>query len=1380
VTPLFQPNQLHPHNPHLYHPNQGAKVQPTGQHTKTPHTATGLFALLRGLIRAGGSGAPPRLTNRTGDGKIRLGNLLIVKQLDYCLGKLICHRLGFALSAALLTLSFGVTTAEAAVTHKYEPVPSKEITAGVPSGTKVGPEPALTGLLTGVQAMAADSGHLYVAEKVEGTATFRTDAFNGVTGAFELQFEQVPGLPQPDQGVAVAHASHDVYVAGSEGIAVFSEAGVLRGIWRAAGLGGGGVAVDNNLSSFEDWAAGDVYAPNQPEHAVDLFKPGIKGAKGVEEAPEAAGPPLTGTCPSTGKTVGGTECAAGVEEVPFASPLAVAVSQSTGEVLVLDQREREGGGLVDVVDVFKPVKPLALGEFVFVRQLTGTPNGGAWESPGGSPVLHGVAAGAGGDIYVSEGTRVDQFNAEGVYQGRLSETPAGPFPGHVAGVAVDQASGGVYVGTSLSEGNTTKGAVDVFGRDLVIPDVTTEPVSGFQIELETHTWAATLNGTVNPIEGAGAATCEFEWGLSLSYGEHAPCSAGVPEGAVPVEVHSEQVTKLQPDTTYDYRLDATNEADKATTIGECPLDCASFTTPGPGIQSESASAVASTSVTLEASIDPHEEPAAPLVHPTAYFFEYGETAAYGKVSPTVTIGPGESTVAVAPHVQGLAPGKEYHYRVVAVSEVAVKTGEVKSEKFDGPDHTFTTQSPGGAFSLLDGRQWELVSPPDKHGALIEQIGTKGEGLIQASVDGTAVTYTADAPTEGGVQGYDNKVQVFSTRGGGGWSTRDIVIPHENATGFAFGEGVGSEYRFFSEDLSLGIVQPFGGFSPAVSPEASEQTAYLRSDYTGGSVCVEGCYRPLLTSRPPNADVTSGLPFSTRGECPSEEHNEPTSVLCGPRVYGATPDASHMVLSSHVALTTEPGDEGGLYEWTASLPPSQRLSLVSRLPNGEDAGFGTILGHHPLAGARIARHAVSAGGGRVFFTVAGGLFMRDVLRGETIEIGGAGAAFEDANAEGSRVFFSGQECEVKLNKEPTPKLECEVVAKDGPVLGASEDGTSVYFESGAVLTGSEVNGHGETAQSGQPNLYVSRGGTTKLIAVLSPDDSSDWNEDEGTGLEELTSRVSPDGGWLAFLSDRSLTGYDTRDAHTGLPDEEVYLYSAVSGAVVCASCDPSGARPEGPSSVPGWTGPDEELALYQSRYLSDRGRVFFNSDDALVPLDVNGAEDVYSFEPLGVGGCTSASSSGSVLFTAAAGGCVGLISSGSSPEASTFLDASESGGDVFFLTTSKLSPRDLDTSRDVYDAHECSAVSPCLPQGVVQPPACTTADSCRSAPAPQPEVFGSPSSATFSGAGNLAASPSKVTKKTVKCSRGKRLSRKRCVKRKKTTKARKAGHDRGVE
>ena len=170
-----------------------------------------------------------------------------------------------------------------------------------------------------------------------------------------------------------------------------------------------------------------------------------------------------------------------------------------------------------------------------------------------------------------------------------------------------------------------------------------------------------------------------------------------------------------------------------------------------------------------------------------------------------------------------------------------------------------------------------------------------------------------------------------------------------------------------------------------------------------------------------------------------------------------------------------------------------------------------------------------------------------------------------------------------------------------------------------------------------------------------------------------------------------------------------------------------------ASVPAWTGP-----FYASRDVSNEGRVFFDSAEAIVPQDTNGREDVYEYEPEGVGNCTRAE------------GCVSLISSGTSGEESAFLDASakgpggQEGEDVFFLTASRLVPQDLDSAFDVYDAHVCSASAPCLSAPVSSPP-CTSGDSCKAAPSPQPAIFGAPPSATFNGAGDVVPVPAATVK-----------------------------------
>jgi hypothetical protein len=368
------------------------------------------------------------------------------------------------------------------------------------------------------------------------------------------------------------------------------------------------------------------------------------------------------------------------------------------------------------------------------------------------------------------------------------------------------------------------------------------------------------------------------------------------------------------------------------------------------------------------------------------------------------------------------------------------------------------------------------------------------------------------------------------------------------------------------------------------------------------------------------------------------------------------------------------------------------------------------------------------------------------------------------------------------------------ASVGGVVGASEDGSYIYFAAGGVLGDGAEHG----AKSGGDNLYVVHyDAATKAwmppVFIAAGAEISATNSE--SDLKSMTSRVSPNGRFLAFMSSASLTGYENRDANSRVPDEEVYLYDASTGRLVCASCNPTGARPVGvlegngfdeklvdyaqnwagrwvAANIPGWDTKTLTKALYQPRYLSDSGRLFFNSSDALVPADVNGQEDVYEYEPAGVGGCQvpGYGQSASVVYSENAGGCIGLISAGTSAEESAFMDASETGGDVFFMTLSRLVPQDYDTSIDIYDAHECTASAPCAPALPLTPPPCTTGDACKPAPTPQPMLFGAPASATFSGAGNVvpepAVPPKKTTqKRTARCAKGRVRSHGDCVRRK---------------
>jgi WD40-like Beta Propeller Repeat len=1243
-------------------------------------------------------------------------------------------------------LASGCVSARAALTHAY----LSQITE-VPAGSGA----PLPGLLFGLGPMTVDSGHLWAADFAG--AAIHVNEFDAATGGFVAQLPQVSpasGLEDVGLGVAVAHGN--VYlgaikrVAGeAEGrLGVFSEAGVLQATWTGAatpagsfGLAGvADVAVDRSVGGL---AAGSVYVDDARQKVVDVFKP-----EGVGKEPPVVEPSaghvvqLTGTCP-----VEGTACAP-LEIIPFNDPSHVSVDDSTGHVLVLDSIQEEIEGSVverNVVDVFEPE---VLGGYVFLRQI---------KLPLGLNAKNLGVDGGNGEVYVAAEGEVDQFSSTGVLLGRITGegTPGGDLRVPQS-VAVDPVSHHVFIGDyRISVAPPQPSAIDVFGPDLVIPDVTTGPAASVTPR------SAILTGTVK-LDKEGEASCRFVWGTSREFGQP-PVSCSAPateeEGAVQAILSLATGSELEPDTTYYYRLQATNK--NGLNPGEAAQD-QQFTTAGPGIHEEAVSDVAATSATFTARVNPHNAP-------TTSYFQYGTTGAYGTnvpVAPGLSLGSGEGDVEASPqHVQGLEGDTVYHYRVVAISELAPG----RFEEFDGPDQTFTTQQSGGVAGLPDGRSWELVTPPEKKGALFFPI--QEGGIIQASSDGSAIADLASQPTESEPQGSPPKgVSVLSTRGVAGWSSQDISPPHDKSTDVVLGEGV--EYRFFSEDLSNGIVDPFGrsgSFTP-LSPQATEATPYLRTDFLNGDVsahCQSSCFTPLVTA----GNTPPGTVF---GGCPDEvdekgNHLESEGLFCGPIPIVATPDLSHVVLRVRGL---------GIVEWADG-----KLT-----PTGGVFPFGVF----PSTTSQSARHAISDDGSRIVGVSESGsnkgLFLRDMLEGETIRLdlpqGGTGGgsqepAYMTASNDDSRIFFLDKEhltaessasgldlYEYDLHAPLGSRLtdltvdkHANEVANVARVVGASEDGSYVYFAAEGALAPGAVHGAcgGNNPSPGDTktcNLYVRHAGVTRLVAALSIEDYPDW----GPLLPELPVRVSPNGRWLAFMSNRSLTGYDMRDAISGRADEEVYLYDATGNKLVCASCNPSGARPVGveghpgllvdgsntwsggawlAANVPGWTGLDISTSRYQSRYLSDSGRLFFDSNDALVPRDVNGTEDVYVYEPVGVPALSPYEcGSGSAAFSVRSGGCVGLISSGASAEESAFLDANVTGGDVFFLTASKLVSQDFDTALDVYDAHECSAGAPCFARAPVSPPVCSTGDSCKAAPSPQPPVFGSPSSATFSGAGNV--------------------------------------------
>jgi hypothetical protein len=650
----------------------------------------------------------------------------------------------------------------------------------------------------------------------------------------------------------------------------------------------------------------------------------------------------------------------------------------------------------------------------------------------------------------------------------------------------------------------------------------------------------------------------------------------------------------------------------------------------------------------------------------SYRFEYISDAAYranleaipsregfsgAKVPPggEGAVGSGTAFEEVASHLSGLSPATSYRYRALAENSAGPAA--------DPPEHVLTTKEFSSPFHLPDERGWELVSPVDKAGGAVAAAGALfGGGDIQAAAAPSSpvaplLTY-GSATAFGSAAGAPPASQYASRRTSAGWSTDNISTPLDSA---AYGDKPdGSPYRVFSTDLSRALL--FGGLAcrgglagcPAPNPPLAGSGApagymayYLRDNASGA-----------LTSLLRAADVA---------------HNTIAPPALQVDFAAASPDLSHVVLASCAKLTAAevtggPGEcdpkVANLYEWS----PASGLTLVNILPGGSTGA----------AGAEIAapNGAVSTDGSRVYWAQGGNLYLREGAQTLQVdETQGGGGTLQTATPSGSVAFFTKAGHLYRF--EAATKAASDLTPAGGVVgvLGAAADGNTIYYLSGAGL---------ERWRAGV---------STTVAPGADAAAASDYPPSTGTA------RVSDDGKRLAFLSSAALErNYDNTDANTKQPDTELYLFgpplAGGAATLVCASCNPTGERPLGSSTIPGAL-VNGTTQAYRPRVLSADGtRLFFDSDDALAQ-DTNSHSDVYEWEIEGVGTCNRSP------------GCISLISSGRSLDGATFLDATADGSDAFFLTGESLVGSDPFGSVDAYDARvngglpEAGKPIPCL-------------------------------------------------------------------------------------
>lgn len=648
---------------------------------------------------------------------------------------------------------------------------------------------------------------------------------------------------------------------------------------------------------------------------------------------------------------------------------------------------------------------------------------------------------------------------------------------------------------------------------------------------------------------------------------------------------------------------------------------------------------------------------------------------------------------------------------------------------------------GPSASLPDCRAYEQITPADKQASqdmfmnLDALNGLTAEGL--AANQGDKVLLQTPASFGPSPDGYQFLDYVFS-RSSTGWTFTPLEPSGAADTHYSlsqFGQGG------FSPDLSQ--VAPFS-FTGAGSDLSDASPVSLSVGPAGGP------YTTIATTAlRTNFFTTSGFAAAS---------TDFSHIFFWSTDHSLAQGASQLADGSHA-----------LYEWTGGHIQLVDVTSDGSVTSACGAAFGAGGDGSSGEGGQGSTHdSVSSDGSKVFFvspepgaadigvsdpscSQPPQLYMREAATNTTVEIscppnvpdpnGCQSAAFVGAAGDGSKVFFvtktelttDDTTHDYELYEYDTASGKLTRVSRgtsgnaDADVQWAiaSEDGSAVYFAGFGQLAPGAPALASYSAGGTQVNLYRydTTTGTTRYIATLNLGDGPQdlrtldpENDSQGPFDSDSESDwyTTPDGRFLLFGSSADLTGYDPgTDCVTGMPlvsvCQELYRYDSTASSLTCVSC--SGTSPAAGDAfftltrtAPPWS--DSR----PPRPMSDDGSyVFFESRDQLVPQATNHRYDVYEWH----------------------NGTVSLISSGTDPNDSLFVDSSSDGSNVFFGTHAQLAPTDTDFVSDLYDAR----IDGGFP-APASPPSCS-GDGCQG-PLSSPPAPPVAASVSFFGPANLAS------------------------------------------
>jgi hypothetical protein len=623
---------------------------------------------------------------------------------------------------------------------------------------------------------------------------------------------------------------------------------------------------------------------------------------------------------------------------------------------------------------------------------------------------------------------------------------------------------------------------------------------------------------------------------------------------------------------------------------------------------------------------------------------------------------------------------------VVASVVGLGLASAPAMADDCPNAALRAQN--NSTQLPDCRAYELVSPVFKEGFQAIPTDFTNEGRVVYQSNGNFAGNGNGSAT--GVGGN----QYVAVRSATGWSTQALA-PAGPAYDFNITQ-VGARSVRFSSDLrsSLWVMR------------RSSEPVELRDLYLRGP---DDIFTRIGSEAYPLAPPFQAGDFQ-------------------PRVL-ASDDLSHVVLSVPAAFAypgTVATGQANPYEYlgTGHNGPPQPVSVDNA---GQQIGPGCNSPVNAVSGdGRVVVFSTECASRQVWARINSTTTIAVSASECTRPPGDPGGAcngvgptaFQGASADYSRIYLTTTQQLVNSDTDTTADLyACDIptgtpapVGTVNPcsalqlisgaasgadvqrVMRISDDGSHVYFVARGVLA-TNPDANDAVAVAGDDNLYVWQRdgghpvGETRFVAKLDPADS------DIVGVQ-----TTPDGSYLLFGSRASLIDHGPQADTDAVQD--LYRYDAASHVLTRLSTDTDGDGGNEPAT-------DAKLRPIQS-FTRDRARttmsddgdsVTFVTDEALAPADTNGTIDSYLWHD----------------------DRVSLISSGEPSDDNVLPDEvngikasiSPSGRDVYFETTVQMTPNDVDTVVDIYDARVDGGFD------VVSPPTCS-GDPCqggRSAPPP---------------------------------------------------------------